>query len=302
MYHVCSDVGNGAYTKFDFLCPNGTVFNQQEFVCDWWFNVDCSTSDSYYDLNIEVAEKNAERQRLRELERDLGEEDESVRAELSADQVSQLFAGGDKPALQPSTSAKGAQGSEGNKRQGSGTSAGSSRRPGTGNRNNRGQKTSTRQNTKTQSKKTGNRSQKNTSKTRNQAQNTRFKSKNTRANSANKRNPFSNRKQKSQNSFTSFGSSSAFVGAPEATKSSSVEHKNPFSTSRGNNDSKHQPTNRKVGGRGTPRFGKLSASRPGKDEGGRQSEKKGNGGSNRSNVKAFTAFGNGQSRTFRGKR
>ena len=28
--------------KYDFLCPNGTLFNQQYFICDWWFNVDCS--------------------------------------------------------------------------------------------------------------------------------------------------------------------------------------------------------------------------------------------------------------------
>ncbi len=27
-----------AYT---FLCPNGTIFNQEYFICDWWFNVNC---------------------------------------------------------------------------------------------------------------------------------------------------------------------------------------------------------------------------------------------------------------------
>ena len=31
----CSDSGDGIFVKFDFLCPNGTVFNQAEFVCDW---------------------------------------------------------------------------------------------------------------------------------------------------------------------------------------------------------------------------------------------------------------------------
>ena len=31
----------GTLTQFDFICPNGTVFNQQYFVCDWWFRVDC---------------------------------------------------------------------------------------------------------------------------------------------------------------------------------------------------------------------------------------------------------------------
>lgn len=34
-----------------FLCPNGTLFNQQVFVCDWWFNVDCGASTEYYSRN-----------------------------------------------------------------------------------------------------------------------------------------------------------------------------------------------------------------------------------------------------------
>ena len=41
-FHICSSDGNGGLTKFSFLCPNGTLFNQQYFICDWWFNVDCS--------------------------------------------------------------------------------------------------------------------------------------------------------------------------------------------------------------------------------------------------------------------
>jgi len=94
LYHVCSDSGDGKYVKFDFLCPNGTVFNQAEFVCDWWFNVDCSTSESLYFLNIEVAEKNAERQRQRELEREQNKEEERTRQELSADEINDLRTGG----------------------------------------------------------------------------------------------------------------------------------------------------------------------------------------------------------------
>ena len=27
-----------------FLCPNGTIFNQEVFTCDWWFNVDCGAA------------------------------------------------------------------------------------------------------------------------------------------------------------------------------------------------------------------------------------------------------------------
>ena len=34
--------GNSGLITYGYLCPNGTLFNQQYFVCDWWFNVDCS--------------------------------------------------------------------------------------------------------------------------------------------------------------------------------------------------------------------------------------------------------------------
>jgi len=88
LYHVCSDSGDGIFVTYDFLCPNGTIFNQEEFVCDWWFNVDCSKAEDFYFLNIEVAEKNAERQRLREEERAAGQERE--RSELSADEITAL--------------------------------------------------------------------------------------------------------------------------------------------------------------------------------------------------------------------
>merc|ERR1711990_517263 len=58
-FHICSDDGNSGLTKFSFLCPNGTLFQQQYFVCDWWFNVDCSTTQDFWSLNDEIA---AERQ------------------------------------------------------------------------------------------------------------------------------------------------------------------------------------------------------------------------------------------------
>ncbi|GIY52118.1 chitin-binding type-2 domain-containing protein [Caerostris extrusa] len=37
-----------------FLCPNGTVFNQQYFVCDWWYNYNCSDTPSFYNLNAQL--------------------------------------------------------------------------------------------------------------------------------------------------------------------------------------------------------------------------------------------------------
>merc|ERR1712080_130037 len=51
--------GNPGLSKFSFLCPNGTLFQQQYFVCDWWFNVDCSTTEDFYGLNDEIAAERA---------------------------------------------------------------------------------------------------------------------------------------------------------------------------------------------------------------------------------------------------
>ena len=42
MYHMCVAEAAGTFKKFSFLCPNGTIFNQEKLVCDAWFNVDCS--------------------------------------------------------------------------------------------------------------------------------------------------------------------------------------------------------------------------------------------------------------------
>merc|ERR1712083_25727 len=54
-FHICADLGDGGLTKYSLLCPNGTLFNQEYFICDWWFNVDCSLAESYYSINEEIA-------------------------------------------------------------------------------------------------------------------------------------------------------------------------------------------------------------------------------------------------------
>ena len=58
-FHICANLGDGDLTKYSFLCPNGTLFNQQYFICDWWFNVDCSLSESLYSLNEDIAAEQA---------------------------------------------------------------------------------------------------------------------------------------------------------------------------------------------------------------------------------------------------
>ena len=51
-FHICMKAYG--HVKASFLCPNGSIFNQKFFTCDWWNNVDCSASERYYDLNKEI--------------------------------------------------------------------------------------------------------------------------------------------------------------------------------------------------------------------------------------------------------
>ena len=58
-FHVCANDGKGGLNEFSFLCPNGSLFNQEYFICDWWFNVDCARAESFYYLNEEYAQQRA---------------------------------------------------------------------------------------------------------------------------------------------------------------------------------------------------------------------------------------------------
>ena len=55
VFHICTADGAGGLAQYSFLCPNGTLFNQNYFICDWWFNFDCSTAEDLYSLNDEIA-------------------------------------------------------------------------------------------------------------------------------------------------------------------------------------------------------------------------------------------------------
>jgi len=47
VFHVCQHDGR----RSDFLCPVGTIFNQELFVCDWWQNFRCQDTVSFYRNN-----------------------------------------------------------------------------------------------------------------------------------------------------------------------------------------------------------------------------------------------------------
>ncbi|GAB0094171.1 hypothetical protein DMENIID0001_094230 [Sergentomyia squamirostris] len=56
VFRVCANTdltGHG----FAFLCPNGTLFNQRYFVCDWHYNVNCGESHAFYAKNEELGKK-----------------------------------------------------------------------------------------------------------------------------------------------------------------------------------------------------------------------------------------------------
>ncbi|KAF8777377.1 U-scoloptoxin(01)-Cw1a like protein [Argiope bruennichi] len=50
VFHICQ--ADGRHNSF--LCPLGTIFNQQYFVCVWWFNYDCEDTTMYYNLNADL--------------------------------------------------------------------------------------------------------------------------------------------------------------------------------------------------------------------------------------------------------
>ncbi|XP_059059055.1 uncharacterized protein LOC131852397, partial [Achroia grisella] len=51
VFRICT-IGS-TYGFQSFLCPNGTLFNQAVFVCDWWMNVNCAKSKELFNNNNE---------------------------------------------------------------------------------------------------------------------------------------------------------------------------------------------------------------------------------------------------------
>merc|ERR1719361_3349086 len=75
-FHVCTADGQGGLSKYSFLCPNGTIFNQAYFICDWWFNFDCAEAEGLYGRNDEFAAE----QQANSVQADASDIDESYAA------------------------------------------------------------------------------------------------------------------------------------------------------------------------------------------------------------------------------
>ncbi|XP_040564734.1 uncharacterized protein [Lepeophtheirus salmonis] len=56
VFHICGQGSRSGLTKYSFLCPNGTIFNQEYLICDWWFNFDCDQAENLYSINDKIFE------------------------------------------------------------------------------------------------------------------------------------------------------------------------------------------------------------------------------------------------------
>lgn len=54
VFHVCTAIPDGTSIKNSFLCPNGTIFNQENFACQWWPDVECASSSDFFSLNENI--------------------------------------------------------------------------------------------------------------------------------------------------------------------------------------------------------------------------------------------------------
>ncbi|KAI4458344.1 hypothetical protein MML48_7g00015405 [Holotrichia oblita] len=79
VFHIC----NGG-AKISFLCPNGTIFQQSDLICEWWFKVNCTNSPNFYSESAEqLREESWKRKSLRKSDQN---RDTSVRKKPPVEQ------------------------------------------------------------------------------------------------------------------------------------------------------------------------------------------------------------------------
>lgn len=78
MFHVCTIGQKDEIMDIKFLCLNGTVFDQETRVCERVDEVDCSKSERFYNLNLELYGNNAVTLSLNDVPDDEGDPTESI--------------------------------------------------------------------------------------------------------------------------------------------------------------------------------------------------------------------------------
>ena len=57
VFHQCFVGPHVGLAKQSFLCPVGALFQQKYLVCDWWYNVNCSATEGFYDVQLERSDR-----------------------------------------------------------------------------------------------------------------------------------------------------------------------------------------------------------------------------------------------------
>lgn len=57
VFHRCVSNGRAGLSKQSFICPVGALFQQRTLVCDWWYNIDCSVTETLYGKQLERQER-----------------------------------------------------------------------------------------------------------------------------------------------------------------------------------------------------------------------------------------------------
>ncbi|XP_047471999.1 titin-like isoform X2 [Penaeus chinensis] len=84
VFHICNVRGGQA-----FLCPNGTIFDQQHFTCKWWFTVNCEDSEGFFDLNNNIGSA-AETRETQVVREDFGQKTEQPQETQQVQQIEQV--------------------------------------------------------------------------------------------------------------------------------------------------------------------------------------------------------------------
>ena len=49
-WHYCSQEG----LVQTWLCPNGTIYSQEQRVCQWYYDVDCQATSQFHEINRDL--------------------------------------------------------------------------------------------------------------------------------------------------------------------------------------------------------------------------------------------------------
>ncbi|XP_023311614.1 mucin-5AC-like [Anoplophora glabripennis] len=58
VFHICEEG-----KKISFLCPNGTIFEQADLICEWWYKVNCTNAPSLYQESAEFLREDLARRK-----------------------------------------------------------------------------------------------------------------------------------------------------------------------------------------------------------------------------------------------